>query len=176
MHLLLSAVDCSGRPLKHLLLGAVDFASRPLKHLLLIAVDLLPHALEPSLLGHVHAPDVEEGLPHDDLPPDDVGQPRPPPPPDEGWARGKGIFLVFPSVPGPRRSGERAMMTSTLVPIFAAALLWRHLHSTPEAVKSADGLPVGHDTRPVLCLFPSQDQDFKLEHSVTSSSQDILCQ
>ena len=50
-----------------MLLGAVDFASRPLKHLLLIAVDLLPHALEPSLLGHVYAPDVDEG--QRDLPP-----------------------------------------------------------------------------------------------------------
>ena len=156
---------------------------------------LLTHEVPYVGPGLCEAPDDGPGLYEvpDDLPPDVGGQPpprpdvvaqprppkdsgQPPPPPDDGWTQGNGTFPVFPSVPGPRRSGERAMMTSTLVPIFAAALLWRHLHSTPEAVTSADGLPVGHDTRPVLCLFPSQDQDFKSEHSVTSSSQDILCQ
>ena len=66
------------------------------------------------------------------------------------------------------------MTTSTLVPIFAAALLRRYLHSSPEAVVSADGLPVGHATRPVWCLFSSQDQDFKPEHSQTLPSLVIL--
>ena len=71
-HKLVAPVDFSSRPLKHSLLIAVDFASRPLKHLLLIAVDLLPHALEPSLLGHVHAPDVDEGQRHLPLVPECV--------------------------------------------------------------------------------------------------------
>ena len=66
------------------------------------------------------------------------------------------------------------MTTSPLVLTFAAALVCRHLHSSPEAVVSADGLPVGHATRPVWCLFSSQDQDFKPEHSQTLPSLVIL--
>ena len=71
-------------------------------------------------------------------------------------------------------ASESAMTTSPLVPTLAAALLWRYLHSLIEAVTSADGLPVGHISRPLLCQFLYQDQRFEPEHSVTSSSQEIF--
>ena len=83
----------------------------------------------------------------------------------------KPCFLC--GVPSPRRSSERAITTSPLVPILAAALLRRHLHSTPGAVIAADGLPVGHATRPDLCQFSCQNQTLKPEHSQTLSSQVI---
>ena len=156
-HKLVLPVDVSGQPLKHELLGAVDVSGQPLKHKLLGAVDPdETQPLDPRLVGA-----------------------------DEDEAQDKDLF----SVPGvfhslwptrstrsmtqaePGMARESAMTTSPLVPILAAALLWSHLHTPLEAVTSADGLPVQHISRPLLCQPSSQDQSSKPEHSKTSSSQ-----
>ena len=173
-HKLVLPVDVSGQPLKHELLGAVDVSGEPLKHKLLGAVDSLQRDLEPILLGHgcVHLLDL--GLVHDDLPPEDAGQPQPPPLPDNQGTQDKGTLFVFPSVSLAWMASESAMTTSPLVPTLAAALLWRYLHSLIEAVTSADGLPVQHISRPHMCQYSCQDQSYEAEHSVTSSSQEIL--
>ena len=126
-HELVLPVDLSGQPLKHSLLGAVDL-NQAMEPRLLSPVDPLQHALEPRLFGHVRV-HLRAGLTHDDLPPDDGGQPpprpdgvaqlrpppdvgQPPPPPDDGWAQGKGTFFVFPSVPLARMDRGSAMTTS----------------------------------------------------------------
>ena len=145
--------------LDHKLVLPVDVSGQPLKHKLLGAVDSLQDALEPILLGHgcVHLLDL--GLVHDDLPPEDAGQPQPPPLPDNQGTQDKGTLFVFPSVSLAWMASESAMTTSPLVPTLAAALLWRYLHTPLEAVTSADGLPLGHISRPHLCQFSSQNQN-----------------
>ena len=101
---------------------------------LLAPVDLLPH--RPDLvLGDLHLHDDDE----------------PPPPPEDGWVQGMKTFFVvsecFPNQDGQGIGDD----DFSLVPKSAADVLWHHLHSSPEAVMSANGLPVQHALRLHLC-------------------------
>ena len=63
---------------------------------------------------------------------------------------------------------------STL-PISAAALLWRHLHGSLEAVMSARGLPVQHTLRLHLSQDSFQDESIKPELRRPLPRQVTIC-